>query len=192
MNSIMCCLTGALDEAGRFLAGVQNESWAVPAGDVDWSCHHTAGHIADDLFSYASQVIAQPKDDYLPIEAVLDAAAPKQRAVEAIMMCGRLLIYAVDAAAPTGRSWHPYGTSNPAGFAAMGVVEILVHTYDIARCLKRDWMPPADLCKPVLHRLFPGAPAGNADEVLLYCCGRRPLEDMPRLTHWSWDSAVRS
>jgi transposase, IS30 family len=35
----------------------------------------TGAHIADDLFSYASQVIAQPAQSYLPIEASIEARA---------------------------------------------------------------------------------------------------------------------
>lgn len=43
------------------LGDIAGISWAVPAGDVEWSCRDTAVHVADDLFSYASQVIAQPQ-----------------------------------------------------------------------------------------------------------------------------------
>lgn len=42
------------------LSAVVDTSWVVPAGDVEWSCRDTAAHVADDLFSYASQMIAEP------------------------------------------------------------------------------------------------------------------------------------
>jgi hypothetical protein len=98
----------------------------------------------------------------------------------------------VDAASPDARGWHPYGTSDPDGFAAMGVVETLVHTFDIATGLGLDWRPPSLLCAPVLGRLFPSAPAGDPSEVLLHVTGRRSLPGHERLTTWSWDSSVRA
>jgi hypothetical protein len=185
-------VTAATQELDRALGPALGADWSVPAGDVEWSCRRTAGHIADDLFSYASQVIAQPREGYLPIEAVLEPDASNEDLVRAVSMCGRLLRHAVEAAAPGDRAWHPYGTSDPEGFAAMGVVETLVHTYDIARGLGLDWRPPPTLCAPVLARLFPEAPDGRPTDVLLYCTGRAELPGLPRLSGWSWDSSVRA
>src|SRR5829696_3017947 len=62
-------LGAAIAEIASVLGRGLDRDWAAVAGDVDWSCHRTATHIADDLFSYASQVIAQPADGYLPVEA---------------------------------------------------------------------------------------------------------------------------
>ncbi len=75
----------------------------------------------------------------------------------------------------------------------MGVVETLVHTYDIARGLHpgSQWRPSAALAAPVLQRLFPAAPQGHPSEVLLFCCGRVPLGERPRQEDWRWDSRVR-
>jgi uncharacterized protein (TIGR03083 family) len=174
----------------RGLTPALDRDWGVSAGDLDWSCRDTAAHIADDLFSYASQVIAQPAAGYLPIEVVLDPTATNEDLLRAVSMCGSLLAQAVRAADPDARGWHPYGTSDPGGFAAMGVVETLVHTHDIARGLGLEWTPPAQLCAPVLARLFPRAPQGDPSEVLLYCTGRTGLGDRPRLQTWSWDSSV--
>ena len=167
------------------------EDWLVSAGDVDWSCRDTAAHIADDLFSYASQVIAQPSRGFLPIEAVLASDASPEQVLRSVSMCGELLRLAVEAASPDARAWHPHGTSDPDGFAAMGLVETLVHTYDITRGLDIEWTPPQDLCAPVLDRLFPHAPDGDPAEVLLWCTGRAPLGRRGRRGEWSWDSSVR-
>ena len=91
-------VTAATDELNRALQPGIDRDWSLPAGDLEWSCRHTAAHIADDLFSYASQVIAQPEHGYLPIEAVLDPAAANHEILDAVSMCGRLLRLAVDAA----------------------------------------------------------------------------------------------
>ncbi len=61
--------------------------------------------------------------------------------------------------APDVRAHHVFGNSDPEGFAAMGVVEILVHMDDVAAGLGVGWHPPADLCDRALARLFPAAPA---------------------------------
>jgi hypothetical protein len=65
-----------------------------------------------------------------------------------------------------------------------------VHTYDIARGLGSDWRPPAELCVPVLQRLFPDAPDGDPTDVLLWCTGRAALGDKDRLAQWRWWSEV--
>ena len=185
-------VSAATDELNRALQPGIDRDWSVPAGDVEWSCRHTAAHIADDLFSYASQVIAQPVHGYLPIEAVLDPGASNHEILEAVSMCGQLLRLAVDTTSADARAWHPQGTSDPDGFAAMGVLETLVHTYDIARGLGLDWTPPGRLCEPVVERLFPGAPDGDPARVLLYATGRGELPGRPRQLEWSWNSTVRA
>jgi hypothetical protein len=107
-------------------------------------------------------------------------------------MCGELLRLAVTAAPSEARAWHPYGTSDPEGFAAMGVVEVLVHTYDITSGLGLEWAPPPELSELALARLFPGAPPGDPSSVLLWSTGRTSFTGRPRLTQWRWDSSVRS
>lgn len=180
----------AVDEMCAALTPAAERSWDVLAGDLEWTCRATAGHVADDLFSYASQVIAQPRRGYLPIEAMIDPAASNGEILRAVAMCGRLLTLAVDAASSDARAWHPYGTSDPDGFAAMGVVEVLVHCHDIASGLGVAWRPPSQLCAPVLQRLFPDAPPGDPSDVLLHVTGRRALPGLARLTDWRWDSSV--
>jgi hypothetical protein len=178
-------------EMERALDSSLDADWNRLAGDLDWSCRQTGEHVADDLFSYASQVLAQPMEDYLPIEVTILDGAPQAGLLRSIVMCGELLRLAVASAAKDARAWHPYGISDPAGFAAMGIVEVLVHTHDIARGLDINWAPPDELCKPALLRLFPDAPQGQPSEVLLWCTGRAPLRDRPRLETWRWDSSVR-
>jgi hypothetical protein len=182
----------AVDEMRSALMPALDRTWEVPAGDLEWTCRATAAHVADDLFSYASQVLAQPDSGFLPVEVVIDPRASNAEILRAVEMCGRLLSNAVDSAAPDARAWHPCGTSDPEGFAAMGIVEVLVHAYDMAKGLELDWTPPSRLCTPVLQRLFPGAPEGDASQVLLYLTGRQALAGKVKLTDWSWDSSVRS
>ncbi|MEU4690245.1 hypothetical protein [Actinoplanes sp. NPDC023714] len=78
------------------------------------------------------------------------------------------------------------------GFAAMGVVETLVHLHDLAGGLGLEWTPPEDLCDRVLWRLFPDAPIGTGRrETLLWATGRGDLPGHERLTGWRWDANPR-
>jgi uncharacterized protein (TIGR03083 family) len=182
-------LAATIAATNAALAPLTGADWSRPAGDVEWTCRATAAHLADDYFAYASQLIAQPESAYLPVEAVIEADADPELVLRAIDMCGQLLRLAVRAAHPSARGWHPMGSGDASGFAAMGTTEALVHTADIARGLGHEWRPPAALCEPVLARIFPDAPAGDPTDVLLWCTGRAPLGDRERLTRWRWYGA---
>lgn len=68
------------------LGDADDRDWSVAAGDLDWSCRDTAAHVADDLFSYASQVVAQPSRGYLPIEATLEGTAAPASLLRCVVM----------------------------------------------------------------------------------------------------------
>jgi uncharacterized protein (TIGR03083 family) len=157
--------------------------WMVPAGPLDWTCRATAEHIAHDLLAYAAQLTGQPTGGYLPLDLTVRPAAGPAEVLAVVGACGGLLRAALENADPGTRAWH-WGPTDPGGFAALGVNEILVHTDDIRRGLGLDWRPPADLCAVVLDRLFPDAPPGDPVDVLLWCTGRTSLADRPRRESW--------
>jgi hypothetical protein len=183
----------AVAETRRALLPLADADWNVPAPDMEWSCWKTGVHIADCLVFYAAQIIDQPAEGYVPFEiTMLDEAKP-DGLLRAIVVGGAILERTVAAASPADRGYHIFGLSDAEGFAAMGVVETLVHTYDIAAGLGLDWHPPAELCPPVLARLFPDAPPGDPSAVLMWCAGRAALGDRPRRTgDWRWDGTVRA
>lgn len=185
-------VTDAVAQTRHALQPCIGADWSVPALDLDWSCWKTGVHIADDLVFYASQIIAQPAEGWVPFEIAMTAGAEPEDLLAAIGACGTILERTVAAADPGDRAYHVYGTSDAEGFAAMGVVETLVHTYDIAQALGVGWRPPGRLCAPVLARLFPGSPDGDPAEVLLWCTGRTALGDRPRRAQWRWDGTVRA
>ena len=182
------CATDACVDALRPYA---RYDWhGTKAADLEWSCWDTALHVADDLYFYAVQLSYGPPDrDHLPTELALEDAATVARVLDAISAHGELLRRTVLSAGPDDRAYHVYGVSDPEGFAAMGVAETLVHTYDLARGLDSGtpWRPRPELAAPVLQRLFPAAPEGDPTDVLLYCCGRAPLGHRPRQETWRWD-----
>jgi len=112
-------------ECRSVLDAAVDREWSMPAGDLEWSCRRTAAHVADVLFSYAGQVVAQPDAAYLPMELVVEDAATPDRLVASVVTCAELLHLACRAAPAGLRAWHPAGVADAEGFAAMGVVEVL-------------------------------------------------------------------
>jgi hypothetical protein len=157
------------------LRGADAPDWSVKAGSLEWDCWETVEHLADDLFSYAVQLgpVRPPLDTEVPFawsckrpdgpaNAVFaDRAAGPAGLLQVLDACGALLTAIVRTTPHTVRAHHVFGAADPEGFAAMGVVETLVHTHDVAEGLGVDWTPPADLCDRVLARLFPDAPTGG-------------------------------
>ncbi|MEU8244524.1 maleylpyruvate isomerase N-terminal domain-containing protein [Actinoplanes missouriensis] len=162
--------------------------WSVPAGDLDWSCHATAAHVAHDLIAYATQLTGRPTGDYLPLDLTVRPSATPDAVLRVVAACAGLLGVTLRASGPEVRAWH-WGPTDPSGFAALGVNEIVLHTYDIAGGLGLDWLPPAGLCADVLDRLFPDAPPGDPAEALLWCTGRIALPTRPRRTSWTLKAA---
>ncbi|MFF5180249.1 maleylpyruvate isomerase N-terminal domain-containing protein [Micromonospora sp. NPDC000316] len=182
-------LLRAADEMTRVLHPQRERDWSVPAGTLTWSCWTTAAHIAHDLLAYAGQVTGRPQDAYLPYDLRVSPTASPAQVLTVVRACAGLLAAAVDTAGPDVRAWH-FGLCDPAGFAAMGVAETLLHTYDITAGLDVPWRPPQELSALVLQRLFPDAPGGDAPDVLLWMTGRGELPGRERRTSWGWRAAV--
>jgi len=175
----------------------------VPAGPVRWSCWTTAEHVVDDLLAYALQLAALPRLAYVPLVgprgedeiAHVDRASGTAGLAEALLGGGELLATLAETRPPGARAFHPYGTSDAGGFAAMGVTEVLVHGHDVVLGLTGEHAPfPTGLAARVLARLFPDVdlrPGEDADLVLLWATGRGELPDRPRRTRWRWDATVR-
>src|SRR5215472_13173067 len=176
------------------LAGYTDLDWQqAPAAGLEWSCWKTTFHIVDCLYFYAMQVVYGDPDTYLCTELDLDDSASTLRLLDALSAHAELLHRIAQSADPGVRAHHVYGVSDAAGFAAMGVVETLIHTFDVLQGLNPadSWRPPAELAAPVIARLFPHAPSGDPTDVLLYCCGRTALGELPRQAEWRWDGTVR-
>ncbi|MFF2720725.1 VOC family protein [Streptomyces sp. NPDC058011] len=194
-------VTTAVRLAADTLAGAPADSWDKSAGTLEWSCWETVEHLSDDLFAYAVQLGPRkpPLDGEVPYRwaperpdgpanaVFADREAGPAGLLATLEASGALLAAMARTTPPQVRSYHSFGISDPEGFAAMGVVETLVHTHDLAEGLGLDWTPPAALCDRVLARLFPEAPAGGDRwTVLLWATGRAELPDRPRLTSWRW------
>jgi hypothetical protein len=197
----------AVGAAVGALQGALNLDWHVPAWSLDWNCWETVEHMSDDLFAYAGQLAPKrpPLDGHVPFAfqsrrpggpactIFADPNAGPVGLLQVLEACGALLTAIAATASPQTRAHHIFGVSDPEGFAAMGVVEVLVHTHDVAAGLGISWTPPPDLCRRVLHRLFPDAPTDTDPwPTLLWATGRADLPGHTRLDSWRWDATPRS
>jgi hypothetical protein len=167
------------------LAGAVDRDWRVPAGELDWDCWETVEHIADDLFAYAGQLGPRKPSVEGPVPFGWDYRRPGGPAltiyavpadgqaglVQVLEASGALLAAMAEVTPPGVRAYHVYGASDPEGFAAMGVVEVLVHMRDVTAGLELPWerrgrcVPGS--CTGCSRTLRPAPIAGRP------CCGRR-------------------
>ena len=200
---------GDLDQAFQLAVTTLRQApishWDKLADHLEWTCWETVEHVCD-LVSYAFQLgLSKPLLDAsmplartsrrpgAPASAVhVDRAAGPDGLLLVLEATGALLAAMVRTRSPLVRAYHPYGISDPEGFAAMGITEALVHTHDVAQSLALSWTPSVDMCSRVLDRLFPAAPPGaDSWATLLWATGRRELSGHRRLTAWRWDCYVR-
>jgi hypothetical protein len=194
--------------AADHLATAADRDWHVPAGGLGWDCWETVEHMADDLFAYAAQLGPRkpPQDTHVPfawqrkheggpaITTFADPEAGTAGLIQVLEACGAFLAAVVDTAPPEVRAYHVMGLADAEGFAAMGVVEVVVHMHDVAQGLGIGWTPPEDLCDRVLRRLFPDAPTGTERwPTLLWATGRGEIPGREPITgRWRWYAAPRT
>jgi len=136
-------------------------------------------------------------ETYQPILFEKKEGATPADFLSMIATAGRVLQRVVEMSSLNDRAWHSYGTSDPVGFAAMGVVEVTVHTFDLAKGFGVDFIPPKELADFAIERLFrdtvefPSVPESDSGSLLLWCAGRIELGNSPQRKGWKWDGCVR-
>ncbi|MEV7322390.1 GNAT family N-acetyltransferase [Streptomyces sp. NPDC093970] len=165
-------------------------NWAeVRAGGLDWSCHETAVHVADDLVAYAANLAGRARDAYVPFELRLDDGTDNSGLLHVVETTGALLAATVRTTTRGVRAFHPYPfrTADRAGFAAMGIAEVLLHTHDMATGLGLPYRPSDELADSVLALLFPHVQPGPTPwATLLWATGRGELPGRAPVTGWRW------
>ncbi|GEL26743.1 hypothetical protein PSU4_56970 [Pseudonocardia sulfidoxydans NBRC 16205] len=164
--------------------------WSVAARGVDMTVAGVVAHVGATLLGFAADLAAGGAT-LDALETRIDPGAPPAALVGGIVAGSEVLAAVVEAAPPDARGHHPFGSADASGFAAMGVLELLVHTDDAARGLGVGFEPDAHLAQRVLHRLFPATPRGSRSwPTLRWATGRCALDtDHPRLQEWRWHSA---
>ncbi len=161
--------------------------WSVTAQGLTWSCRFTAEHMAGCHLGYALLVTGRRQERYLPMDLVLDDDADVPGIIDGLQGTGALLSSVLTTAPAEVVVWHPYGMADLSAVAGMGIIETLVHTWDITMALGLAFDPDADLCRSTLARMFPEVPADDDPwQSLLWATGRAELADRPRRPRWKW------
>ncbi|MEV0901175.1 DinB family protein [Actinoplanes sp. NPDC049802] len=195
----------AVDLAIAALRTATERDWHIPAAGLTWTCWETIEHVADALFAYATQLTPENPSlvTYVPfgwrrnrqggpaLTVHAEDGTSPEGLIQVLDSSAGLLEAVVTVTPADRRAFHPYGVSDPSGFAAMGVVETLAHMHDVARALDLEWAPPEELCDRALRRLFRDAPAGAGRwATLLWATGRGELTGRERRPpDWRWDGA---
>ena len=180
----------AVAGAVALLRTATGQDWEkARAGRLEWSCRHTAEHIASDLISYAGQLAGRAQHAYVPFDLTVDDGTDNSGVLDVIETTGALLAAAIRTTPREVRAFHPYPfrSANREGFAAMGTAEVLLHTHDIAEGLGLTYEPAPELGEFVLGRIFPHVrPAADHWRTLLWATGRGELPGRASVTDWRW------
>lgn len=191
-------VVSAADELAKVLTPTIGMDWEIQTPDLAWTQTQTAIHTMRACLEYSYQVVGKKMDTYQP---VLFERKESANAADYLMMiptAARVLSRVVATAEASDRAWHAYGESDPIGFAAMGVVEVSVHTYDLAKGFGIDFTPLQAPSEFAITRLFADTVETNADFLaedwgkrLLWYAGRIELAGLARREGWKWNGRVR-
>ncbi|MCE7082080.1 maleylpyruvate isomerase N-terminal domain-containing protein [Streptomyces sp. ST2-7A] len=187
---------GALEDAETFLRRHTDREWSeLPVPGLDFTVASVIRHVTDVLLWYALDLAGGPGDD-IAFDNSVRADATPPALVASLGAAGRVCAAIIDAAGPEARGFHPSGTADPSGFAAMACDEILVHTRDAAAGLGEGsgegigFTIAPDLARAVTARLFPWhEPTVDPVEGLLWANGRIDLPGRLRQEKWRWRCA---
>ncbi len=183
-------LEASVAQAATTLRRGLGKDWKVPAGSLRWSCERVVFHLADDLVAYAGQLAARAEDEYLAFRLRMPRGTRPEQLVELLEGMAALQAATLRAAGPGDRGFHPHGTTDAEGFAALGVSEVLLHTHDVAGGLHLRFRPDDDLCARVLGRLAPQLePHDDPWRLMLWATGRADLPGRTRVRGWRWQAA---
>jgi len=162
---------------------------AVPVPTLGTDAVGVAAHITSCLTWYATDLVAGA-DEATAFELVRQPDASLAEVLTQLRAATEVLARVVDAAPPTERGFHPWGSADASGFAGMGCAELLLHAGDLADDQGLAWTPPPGLAAATRARLFRWAP-DDADPwtSLLWATGRGELPGRDPVTTWRWHCA---
>ncbi|GAB3121489.1 hypothetical protein GCM10027160_38900 [Streptomyces calidiresistens] len=188
-----------MEDAETFLRRHTDREWsALPVPGLDFTVASVIRHVTEVLLWYALDLADGPGGDTAFDNSVRADATPAAL-LASLGAAGRVCAAIIDASGPEARGFHPYGTADPSGFAAMACDEILVHTRDAAGGLDggagggargEGFVIDPDLARAVTARLFPWhEPTSDPVEGLLWANGRIDIPGRPRQEKWRWHCA---
>lgn len=172
------------------LMPVVDADWSLSAGDLEWDCRRTVDHLVDVMVFYAGHLATRATERRTHARDG-DPKRTNGELLVAVETTAAMLAEVARAAPADARAFHPAGMADAEGFLAMGCIELLIHTDDVAHGLAVAWQPPEDVARRVADRIFPWAPTdGDAWDACRWAAGRIALPDRPRLDpDWYWHCA---
>jgi Mycothiol maleylpyruvate isomerase N-terminal domain len=179
----------AADAAIGFLEPLAGRDWSRAVPGLDFTVASVMAHAACGPLWYAIDFTGGPGDDGA-FEIGVRADAEPVRLLVSLRTTAALCAMTVDSRPPGSRGFHPAGSADASGFAAMACDEILVHTRDAGTGLGESFRPDPGLAGLVLTRLFPWQdPVPDPWAALLHANGRIELPGRPRRQSWTWHCA---
>ena len=198
LKAVGAHVVSAADELAKVLASTTSMDWESQTPDLAWTQTQTAIHTMRACLEYSYQVVGKKLDTYQPVLFERKESATPADYLLMIPTAARVLSRVVATAEPEDRAWHAYGESDPIGFAAMGVVEVSVHTYDLAKGFGMKFTPLDAPSEFAITRLFADTVETNSEftqeswgKQLLWYAGRIELAGLARREGWKWNGRVR-
>jgi uncharacterized protein (TIGR03083 family) len=163
--------------------------WSAPVPDLDFTAATVVAHVATGNLWYSVDLWSGAEDAAFEVKVLSEK--PNALLLASLLASARTLAAVVDAAPPTTRGFHPFGSPDPDGFAAMACDELLVHGHDAAMALGVTFSPDRDRAVQILARLYPWHEVAATEDpwdVLLWANGRKDRPDRPFQERWRWHS----
>jgi|SRR5581483_9412028 len=182
----------AAEACVRLLQPAVGNDWSTGVPGLEFTVASVVAHAAAGCLWYALDLWGGRGDD-AAFDVGVRADASNQALIVSLTSAAHACAASVEAAPRGTRGFHPTGSPDPEGFAAMACDELLVHGHDAARGLGLDFTPDADFARRLLARLFPWHDATwEPWQALLWANGRIELPGRPRQRDWRWHSAPLS
>jgi hypothetical protein len=177
----------------RVLEPALGADWSVAVPELEFTVATVVAHAAEVPLWYSVDLWSAQENAAFEVKVL--PASSKESLLASLLAASSALAAGVDAAPAETRGYHPFGSPDPDGFAAMACDELLVHVDDAARGLGLPFDPDRRLAAAVLARLFPWHPVGPDDDpwrVLLWANGRIELPGRVQQSRWRWQCAPLS
>jgi hypothetical protein len=182
----------AADVCAGALRARLHEDWTAAVPGLDFTVSSVVAHASLGPLWYALDAWGG-REDCSGFELSVRADAEPKALLNGLTQAAAVCAGALDAARADLRGFHPMGSPDPSGFAAIACDELLVHTDDALRGLGSRLDPPRPLAAAVLARLFPWhEPGADAWQTLLWAQGRPTDLDRPPVGRWRWHCAPLS
>ena len=177
----------AADLCARVLEPALGADWSVPVPGLEFTVAAVVAHAAESPLWYSVDLWSGRENAAFELKVL--ATSSNESLLASLLAASSSLAASVDVAPVATRGFHPFGSPDPEGFAAMACDELLVHADDAARGLGLPFDPDRRLAAAVLARLFPWHTVGRDDDpwrVLLWANGRIEDPGRPRQERWRW------